>query len=194
MKKHSLQLVMMIAVFVVALSSCQSFGGGGRKFETTDGVADLVSGLKGEFGKDAYYTEISFNYHKSTGTTISATGTKDPESKKMISKQKMKGAWEDLSEISLEITGDAKAAEFMYTLKEVDEFKKVPGMIKTSIDKIKKEKNFDVVPTSVSVIAPDELKGQPQKLRYLLYFQPESGGTKFTMIFDQEGNFTKMLF
>ncbi|NML24099.1 hypothetical protein HHL16_24690 [Pseudoflavitalea sp. G-6-1-2] len=193
MKKKTLQLSLMLALCITAFTSCDYFGGGGRKYETADGVASLVSDLKSEFGKDAWYTDINFSYHKSTGTSTSATGTKDPASKKMIEKTRLKGTWKDNSEITLSLTGDAKPEDFMFTLTELGDLKKLPDMIKLAVDKIKKEKNFDVVATNITVHSPDRLKENSEKFSYLLSLQPENGGTSFSVIFDQKGDFKKII-
>ncbi|NII24342.1 hypothetical protein HB364_04600 [Pseudoflavitalea sp. X16] len=190
MKKHTLSL--LLAICMMVFYSCSS--GGGKAFETTEGMADITGQLDDEFGKDASYTSVILSYHKDIGTMVSATGTKDPASKKLIEKHRANKGWEDRSEITLEIEGDAKPSDFMFTLKDVDNLKKVPEMVKLSVDKIKKEKNFDVVVESVNVSAPSRINSPEDKLRYLINCAPPNGGTKFTMIFDNTGNFQKMLY
>lgn len=190
MKKHTFSLV--LAACMLVFYSCNS--GGGKAFETTEGMADIVEQLNDQFGKDASYTSVILSYHKDIGTMVSATGTKDPASKKLINKHRANKGWEDLSEITLEIEGDAKPSDFMFTLKDVDNLNKLPEMVKLSVDKIKKEKNFDVVVESVNLNAPDRINSPDDKLRYLINCAPPNGGTKFTMIFDHTGNFKNMVY
>jgi hypothetical protein len=182
----------LLALSIILLNACKSSGG--RTIESADGVAGIVEDLNSEFGDKASYTSVGMGYHKDLGTTVSATGTKDPSSNKLIKKQKTKGNWQDLSEITLEIEGEAKPADFMFTLKDVDNFKQLPTMIKSSVDKIKKEKNIDVVVENVTVNAPQKIDSEDDNLRYLIYLAPEQGGTTFTMIFDNKGNFQRMMY
>lgn len=191
MKTQTLRLFLFTAIAALGLVSC---GNGGRSFETADGVQDIANDLDKQFGKDASYTNVLMSYHKSLGTSVSATGTKDPGSKTMIEKQKSKGIWKDVSEITLEIEGGAQASEFMFKLKDVDNLRKVPELVKASIEKIKKEKNFDVVATSVNITAPSRINSPDDKLRYLINLEPANGGTNFTAIYDYQGKFKDLVF
>lgn len=187
---HYCLLMFCFATF----ASCDYFGGGGRKFETSDGIAKLVSDLKNEFGKEAFYTSIGFAWNSHTGTSINATGTADPASKKMMERTRLKGVWKNNSEITLEISGDAKPTDFMFTLADLGDLSKVPDMIKQSVEKIRKEKNFDVVATNVTIHSPDELKEQTERFSYHIILEAENGGTSFTTIFDQNGNFKRLIY
>jgi hypothetical protein len=190
MKKHSLHL--LLAFCIMSLHACNAHKG--KTFESTEGVASIAKDLNGEFGDNASYTSIILSYHKDLGTSISATGTKDPASKKMLRKQNFKGAWQDLAEITLEIEGDMKPADFMFQLKDIEELKKVPDMIKASIEKIKKEKNFDVVAESVNIQAPTRINSADDQLRYLINLTPPNGGTDFTVIFNNKGIYENMTY
>jgi hypothetical protein len=192
MKKHLFALILIVCTSL--FYSCKSGGSKAKAFETPDGVADVVSNLNKAFGKDASYTDVTISFLKGIGTTISATGTKDPSSGKLISKMKGDGAWRDVSEITLEIEGDAKPADFMFRLNDVDDLKKIPGMVKMSIDKIKKEKNFDVVAQHVSVKSPSKINSPEDKLVYNVNLAPENGGTSFITVFDNNGNFQRMIY
>lgn len=194
MKKHILRYSWLFLLVAGLFSSCKYFGGGGREYETAEGVADIVGELNNKFGEGASYTDISMSFHKDLGTSISAKGTKDPASKKLIDKLRLKGIWEDKSEITLEIEGDAKAADFMFTLSNVDNLKKIPDLVKQSTDKIKKEKNIDAVVTNVSISAPERINSPEDKLRYMVMAEPKTGGTNFTLIYDDKGNFKNMLY
>jgi hypothetical protein len=188
------QVIGVMALIMVLLYSCKSFNDREKDFETDDGISKIASSLDNEFGKNASYTDVTLSYAKGIGTTISATGTKDPTSVKLLSKQKVNGSWQNVSEVTLEIDGDARPADFMFTLNDVQNLKKVPEMIKTSIEKIKKEKNFDVVAEHVSVKAPERINSADDKPEYNINLRPETGGTSFIMIFDSQGNFQKMVY
>lgn len=190
MKKHILYL--MLAACTAFFYSCSS--GGGKTFENKDGISKIAGDLNDEFGKDAHYTSVVMSYHKDIGTMVSATGTKDPASKKLISKLKVKGSWEDRSEVTLEIEGNVDPAAFMFKLNDVDNLTKVPDMIKLSVDKIKKEKNFDVVIESVNISAPQRINGPDDKVRFMLNLAPPNGGTTFIAVFDDKGQFQRLVY
>lgn len=189
MKKHILYLVLAIAAF----SSCKSGGSrSGKAWTTTEGINGIVADFNSAFGKDASYTHMSLYYIKDVGTIIAATGTKDPASKTLIEKQKANAGWEDLSQVTLDIEGDAKPSDFMFTLNDLDNLAKVPDMIKQSVDKIKKEKNFDVVPDDVNIVGPT--RAGEDKVTIMVNLKPANGGTSFTVAFDAKGNFEHMTF
>jgi hypothetical protein len=184
MKKNKLSLIFIACITI--LSSCKSLKG--KAFESTEGVAEVVTKLNETFGDGASYTDITISYFKGIGSTISATGTNDPSSTKLISKVFSNGKWEESSEVILEVSGGAKPSDFMFTLKDVDQLKKVPEMVRFSIEKIKKEKNFDVVAEHVSVKYPSRITGPDDKLSFDVNLAPENGGTSFISTFDELGN------
>jgi hypothetical protein len=188
MKKNKLFLTFLS--FITLLSSCKSLKG--KAFETTEGVAEVVTKLNDTFGENASYTDITISYYKGVGSTISATGTTNPSSPKLISKLYSNGKWEERSEVTLEVSGGAKPSDFMFTLKEVDHLKKVPEMVKLSVERIKKEKNFDVVAEHVSVKYPSRIIGPDDKLSFDVNLAPENGGTSFITTFDNLGNYQRM--
>jgi hypothetical protein len=190
MKMNKLYLVGI--AFIMPFVSCNSIKG--KAFETSEGVTEVVTKLKEAFGKNASYTEITISYYKGIGSTISATGTNDPSSPKMVSKLYSKGKWEETSDVILEVSEGAKPSDFMFTLEEVEHLKKVPEMVKVSIEKIKQEKDFDVVAEHVSVKYPSRIIGPDDKLRFDVNLRPENGGTSFIMTFDNKGDFKRMTY
>lgn len=177
------------------ITACEYFGGGGRTFETEEGVKETREQLDSKFGKGAWYTDVTLSYDKSTGTVITGTGTADPNSPKLIERHLMKGIWKDLSEITMEISGGGQPKDFMFTLDQVN-MDKIPALVKQSKEKVSKEKGIkDVVVTWVSISMPDKLNNdKPAKPSYRLNVEPESGGTHFTFIYDVQGNFENMIY
>jgi hypothetical protein len=190
MKMNNLFLV--VIAFIMSFVRCNSIKG--KAFETSEGVTEVVSKLKEAFGQKASYTEITISYFKGIGSTITATGTNDPSSSKLVSKLYSKGKWEETSDVTLEVSGGAKPSDFMFTLEEVEQLKKVPEMVKLSVEKIKKEKNFDVVAEHVSVKYPSRIISPDDKLRFDVNLKPENGGTSFIMTFDNKGDFQRMTY
>ena len=190
MKKNKLVLTFIACTSL--FYSCKSLKG--KAFETTEGIAEVVTKLNEAFGENASYTDITISYIKGIGSTISATGTKDPSSSKMISKLYSNGNWKDDSEVIIEVSGGAKPSDFMFTLSEVEQLKKVPEMVRISIEKIKKDKKIDVVAEHVSVKYPSRIMGPDDKLSFDVNLAPENGGTSFITSFDEVGNFQRLIY
>lgn len=182
-------------LLAATLTSCQYFGGGGRDFETSKGIASLVSELKDEFGDNAGYTSINMSYHDGIGTSTVATGTADVNSNKLTEKLKQKGIWQDKSEITLEIEGDAKPKDFMFTLQQLQDLQKIPDLVKASIAKVEKEKQMkDLVPTMVAISMPSRINSPDDGVTIVIYVEPKNGGTDFQLSYNAKGEFQRLLY
>ena len=63
------------------LTSC---GEGSSKQEATaKGFSVIENQIKEQFGKDAYFTDLSITYYESIGNIVGVTVTENPESLKM---------------------------------------------------------------------------------------------------------------
>lgn len=190
MKMHT-PTTLLLACFGL-LYSCQSSTG--KAFQTPSGVEGVVNKLNKAFGKGAHYTDITITYVKGIGNTISATGTQQPQDKKLLHKLHANNGWEAVSEVTLEVSGGAQPGDFMFTLDGVDQLKSVPAMVKEAIQKIKKEKDLDVVAELVSVVFPSRVQGPEDPLSFNVNLEPENGGTSFVVIFDRQGKFQRMVY
>lgn len=184
-----------IILLAATLASCQYFGGGGRDFETSKGISALVQELKDEFGENAGYTTINMAYNSGIGTSVLAIGTADMNSNKLIEKLKQKGIWQDKSEITLEIEGEAKPKDFMFTLQQLQDLGKIPDLVKASIAKVEKEKQIkDLVPTMVAISMPRKLDSPDDGVSIVIYVEPKNGGTDFQLSYNAKGEFLQMLY
>lgn len=185
-----------VAAFAaLLLASCQYFGGGGRAFDNADDLASLVGELKDKFGENAGYTSINMSYHDGIGTSTVATGTGDINSNKLMERMKQKGIWQDKAEVTLEIDGDAKPKDFMFTLAQVQDLKKIPDLVKASIEKVEKEKKMtDLVANTVSISMPSRINDPEDGLKITVYVEPKNGGTDFTLTYNQKGELLSMLY
>jgi len=190
MKRHTFALI--LAACTTLLNGCQTKKE--KAFQSSEGVREVVNRLTDAFGKTAHYTDITISYVKGVGSTISATGTNDPTSTKHISKLHSGGEWEDVSEVTLELSGGAKPSDFLFTLDEVDQLKKVPEMVKVAIEKVKQEKKLDVVAEHVSVKYPSRRMGPDDGLGFDVNLAPENGGTSFIAVFDGKGNYQRLVY
>ncbi|RPE05675.1 hypothetical protein EGT74_25215 [Chitinophaga lutea] len=186
--------LLCMALVAFTLASCQYFGAGGREFEDSKDVASIASELKSKFGDNAGYTSILLSYADGVGTSVIASGG-DVNSNKLMERMKLKGIWEDKSEITLEIEGEAKPKDFMFTLQQVQDMQKVPELVKASIAKVEKEKQMkDLVVSSVHYSMPSRIKGPDDALRLTITVEPKNGGTDFQLIYDEKGNFKTMVY
>ncbi|RPD38271.1 hypothetical protein EG028_25605 [Chitinophaga barathri] len=175
------------------LASCQFFGGGGRAYDNDKDLSGLVEELKDKFGQNAGFTSITMSYHDGIGTSTVATGG-DINSNKLTERLKQKGIWQDKAEVTLEIDGEATPKDFMFTLDQVQDLRKIPGLVKSSIEKVEKEKKItDLVSNMVSVSMPSRIDTPGDELRITVYVSPKNGGTDFTLLYNQKGEFLKMM-
>lgn len=187
--------LIFIAFMAVTLASCEYFGAGGRDFETAGGISDIAGELKDKFGENAGFTSISMSYHDGLGTSTIATGTSDVNSNKLMERMKQKGIWQDKAEITLEIEGEAKPKDFMFTLKQVQDLQKIPELVKASIEKVEKEKQMkELVATSVMIAMPSRINSPDDVLRITVSVEPKNGGTDFQVIYNEKGEFQTMVY
>jgi|GEM_PF-444843 len=180
MKKTIIVNVLLFCTGLFLLSSC----GGKNYTQDAKGYAELQSQLQSKFGADAYYTDINIAYDQSVGNIITVSETSNPSSLKMNGWVFMRGAWKQNTDITLEVEG-GKPEEFMYQLGKSVDLAKVGGMIEASKKKLADEKKIEnTIATIVAVQMPKE-GGQPT---VFISLEPKNGGTKFSFIYDLEGN------
>jgi hypothetical protein len=187
-----LTITLILSTFLLMQYGCQSSDR--KAFDTSDGVGDVVNQLNKAFGKGAHYTDITISYIKGVGTIISASGTQNPNDNKLLRKQYANSAWDDVSEVTLEVSGGAQAGVFMFTLDQIDQLKVVPRIVQEAAAKVKKDKNMEVVTERVSIIFPSRVQGPDDPLTYSVNLKPEHGGTLFVVVFDRKGKYQKMIY
>ncbi|WP_160112062.1 hypothetical protein [Aquimarina sp. AU58] len=179
MKK--LLLVVLITIFISSCNSKLSFD--------AKGFEGVEENLKGKFGDDAFYTELSITYVKQVGTIITTTVTKDPSSLKMESWNFSNSSWSQTADVTLELSG-GKAQDFMFNLNEEVDLSKLGELVESSIKKLKEEKDIDAAVLNIaSIMAPND--GDKLKMNYFIQLKPENGGTDFTFVYNLDGTLEK---
>ncbi len=160
---------------------------------TADGFQNIESALKDQFGKDAYYTDLTITYNQSIGNIVGVTVTEIPESLKMGQWNLTQGNWQQNSDIIIEVPVGTKASDFMFQLGDTISLSKLGALVEQSIQKLKDEKDIKNPILSIAGLNfPDN--GDISKAQYMINLQPESGGTTFSFYYTLEGDLNKMDF
>jgi hypothetical protein len=180
MKKKSYRWALLFAAVLTMASCAKNFTQDAAGFE------EIQNELKSKFGENAYYTNLTVTYNKTVGTIILVTETSDPASLKMEEWQYMQSAWQQRSDVTLEVSdGDAK--EFMYQLSGKFDLKKVGGLVEQSVKKLADEKKIENAKIKfVAMNTPDNDAVEQTKI--MIDLEPENGGTSFSFIYDLDGN------
>ncbi len=158
---------------------------------TADGFQNIENALKDQFGKDAFYTDLTITYNQSIGNIVGVTVTEIPESLKMGQWNLTQGNWQQNSDIIIEVPVGTKASDFMFQLGETISLSKLGALVEQSIQKLKDEKQFENLTLSTArVFYPDN--GDISKAEYFVNLQPENGGTTFRFRYSLNGNLISM--
>ena len=175
----NLFLAFIVCISIVGCGGETDFG---ENSGTIKKVKDL---LVDKFGEGAFYTSIRIN-QTDHGSIVSATVTEDPSSLKMEEWNHFQGKWDQTSEVTLEISGGAKAEDFMYVLnKDLISFDLLGKLVDQSKEKLNKEKNIDAVTDLIMINAPKD--GDFSTMKYYINLKPRSGGTTFTFSYNMDG-------
>jgi len=175
-------------LFLISLILLTSCGGGGSSSD----IINFGEALKSEFGADAYYTSISFTdtHIRAVGNVMTAEVTNDPSSNKMEDWTALRGAWEKKGNVILEISGGAKAEQFMFQLGKRVKINVLDSLFTDAQARLKKEKDIDSRIKLVNVTAPKN--GDLDNMKYSIAIEPETGGTTFNFSYKLNGDFVNM--
>lgn len=177
-----------LAATTTILISC---GGVSNEPATAEGFESIEKELKSEFGDDAYYTDLSISYDESIGNMVGVTVTKDPESLKMGEWNFSQGAWEQNSEIVLEVSEGSKAADFMFQLNDKINLTKLGELVEESMKELTAEKSIENPSLSMAFVKfPDD--GDYEKAEYVVMLEPTNGGTSFSFYYNLDGELRTM--
>lgn len=155
-----------------------------------EGFQKLEENLNDQFGKEAYYTELSITPIETLGNIVTTTVTKDPSSLKMGQWNNTQGDWNLTSDVALSIEGNAKASDFMFQLDEKINLKTLGKLVEQSMKKLITSHNLKNPKLDIAYINfPKD--GNLKKMQYVLKLRPEHGGTAFDFFYDIKGNSIK---
>ena len=130
--------------YLVALMILFSCGGSSNQHPASaEGFSQIEEELKLQFGEEAYYTDLTITHNQAIGNIIGVTVTKEPESLKMGQWNQTQGNWKQNSDITLEVPAGTSASEYMFQLGTQFSLEKLGGLIETSMQQLKEEKNIE---------------------------------------------------
>lgn len=184
----------MYSLFAIVLSSLVlvSCGAGvDDQPANGEGFKSIENEIKGKFGNDAHYTEVSIIHSEGIGNTVSVLVATDPESMKMEEWDLISGNWSQSSEVTIEIPEGSLAADYMFQLDGTVSLKKLGDLVEESKEKLTKEKSLENPRLHMAYVKyPDT--GETAKAEYIVMLQPETGGTTFTFSYKLDGEFIEM--
>lgn len=158
-------------------------------YQNSEAFGELKNELTDKFGKDAFYTNLSIS-NSENGAIVSTTVTQNPATLKMENWTSVDGSWNKSAEVTLEITGDKKAEDFMFKLDKVMNMNLVGKLIDDAKQKVIKEKKIeDVIVKTFSLKVPSD--GDFSKTRYFIVIAPKQGGTDFNFWYHLDGTLDK---
>ncbi|MCH2223886.1 MAG: hypothetical protein MK066_03880 [Crocinitomicaceae bacterium] len=161
------------------------------KEANADGFASIETDVKNQFGSEAYYTDFVVTYDKSIGNIISTTVTDDPESLKMGEWNQVQGAWNQTSDVTIELPEGTKATDFMFQLDDEINLKTLGGLIEKSMKKLKLDKKIENPKLEMAFIKfPDD--GDISETEYCVKLEPENGGTSFNFSYKLNSELIEM--
>lgn len=183
----NLKHILGILFTALLVASC----GGNNVSDNAESFQEIENEIKSEFGKNAYFTEVSITHNESVGNIVGVTVTKEPESMKMGQWNFTSGNWQQNSEISIETPAGSKAADFMFQLGNEVSLSKLGDLVEKSKEALSKEKDLKNPRLHLAFVKyPDT--GDASKVEYIVMLQPETGGTTFTYSYKLDGTFIEM--
>ena len=131
--KHLFYLCTITLLFI----SCDSK----KSYEDKDSLIELKEELISKFGENAHYTELNITNNE-YGSVVGVSQTDAPSSLKMTEWNYSNGKWDQISDVTLEISGDVKAENFMFQINKVIDFDIMSNAVEEAKKKIINEKNI----------------------------------------------------
>ena len=100
------------------------------------------------------------------------------------------GSWDQISDVTLELSSSAKAEDFMFQLNKVIDFDIMGKIVEDSKKKVIEEKGVaDVRVKNIYIKAPNN--GDFNSMKYFITISPKNGGTNFNFWYKMDGTLDK---
>lgn len=173
-------------ILTVILVSC---GRNNLKFDDRASLETLKKELNSKFGDNAFYTNLSI-VNSDIGGIVSVSQTDTPSSLKMSDWSYVQGKWQQKTEITLEVSGNAKAEDFMFQLHKTLDFNTLINVVEASKKRVIEEKKIKKIKVElISISAPDN--GDFKSMKYYITIKPKQGGTQFSFWYNMDGSLDK---
>lgn len=184
---NQIKASVITGIVAITFTACNQTEKGG--YQTAESFGNLKKELTDKFGKDAYYTDFNVT-NNDNGIVVSVTETKNPSSLKMEQWTSLNGGWTQNSEVTLEISGGAKAEDFMFQLDKIMNIELLGKLIEQSKQKVITEKKIkEITVKTVMMNAPKD--GNFNTTKYFITLEPKQGGTTFNFWYNLDGTLDK---
>lgn len=174
-----------LLAITILLTSCNNK----KSYEDKESLSELKDELISKFGENAYYTKLNITNNE-YGSVVGVSQTENPSSLKMTEWNYTNGSWNQISDVTLEISGEAKAEDFMFQLNKVIDFDILSKAVEEAKKKIISEKNIEEVRVeNILINAPND--GNFNSMKYFITISPNSGGTDFNFWYKMDGTLDK---
>ncbi|MGG6231502.1 hypothetical protein [Tenacibaculum sp. SDUM215027] len=176
-------------IYIPLLLLLLSCNNGKQSYEDTTSLVELKKELISKFGKNAYYTQIGIS-NNDYGSTVGVSQTDEPSSLKMTEWDYSNGNWNQISDVTLELSSGAKAEDFMFQVNKIIDFDIMGKIVEESKNKIIEEKGINEVRVENIIIkAPNN--GDFSSMKYFITISPKDGGTDFNFWYKMDGTLAK---
>ncbi len=160
-----------------------------KSYEDKASLEELKKELISEFGENAYYTKLSIS-NADYGSIVGVSQTDKPSSLKMTEWNYFNGSWDQISDVTLELSSGSKAEDFMFQLNKVIDFEIMAKVVEESKKKIIEEKGIAKVRVeNININAPND--GDFNSMKYFITISPIDGGTDFNFWYNMDGTLSK---
>jgi len=176
-------------IYILILTAFCACGKSGATIESADALNQLKKELISKFGSDAHYTSLNI-LNSGGGSILNVSQTNDPSSLKMTEWSQVYGSWTQNSDITLEISGKAKAENFMFQLDKIVDFNVLGKSLEAAKKKVMEEKGIkEVAVKNILINAPND--GNFKSMKYFITLEPKTGGTSFDFFYNMDGTLDK---
>ncbi len=160
-----------------------------KSYEDKASLTELKKELISKFGENAYYTKLTIS-NADYGSIIGVSQTGNPSSLKMTEWNFVNGSWNQISDVTLELSSGAKAEDFMFQLNKIIDFDIMAEIVEQSKKKIIEEKGItDIRVENINIKAPNN--GDFNNMKYFITISPRNGGTDFNFWYKMDGTLDK---
>jgi len=183
MKNFSHMVVGCLLICISAIS-CKT------KYEqNAEGFAKLSADLEKKFGKESWYTSISFSKagEGNEGYIVAVDKTDDPSSLRQERWVKSGGIWEQAANITMEIKG-GKPSDYMFRLNKEIDLSRLGGFVETTKKKLQDEKKINDATLKLAIVSTNTtILNKAEKINYTVIYSTPDNNT-YSITYNSKGD------